>query len=365
MKLTTASEAMQRAVRDGVFPGAVLAIRVADQAPEFRAFGRQSVEPHAAAMTTDVVFDVSSLTKAFVTSIAVMQLVEDARLSLDNPVAQHLPQFRETEKSGVTIRHLLCHASGLPAWRDFHPDIATPSPTTRSLILDAVARTPLDGPPGTRAVYSDLGFLLLGDIVERLCGRRLDAYADARIFAPLELHATGFVDLTATQRRQFPFPVAPTEHDPRTGTFLCGVVHDDNARAMGGIAGHAGLFSCARDLDLLLHHLHGLWSGRKTAGIVSAGVLRTFWSRAALPPDSTWCLGWDTPSPQGSSAGRLLSRHAVGHLGFTGVSAWLDLDRGVQVLLLTNRVHPTRANERIRAFRPELHDRVYQDLFGT
>lgn len=365
MKLTTTTEAMERAVRDGVFPGAVLAVRAPEHPPEFLSFGRQSVEPDAASMTTEVVFDVSSLTKAFATTIAVMQLVSEEILSLDDSVSQHLAGFRGTDKDRVTIRHLLCHASGLPAWHDFYSGVSTPTPAMRARILDAVATTPLENPPGAHAVYSDLGFLLLGDIVERLRGQRLDAVTEQRIFAPLDLGATGFVDLTATRRRAFPFPVAPTEHDARTGAFLRGVVHDDNARALGGIAGHAGLFSCARDLDILLHHLYGLWCGRLDCGIVSPVVLRSFWTRTALPADSTWCLGWDTPSPHGSSAGRHLSRHAVGHLGFTGVSAWLDLDRGIHVLLLTNRVHPTRTNEQIRAFRPELHDRVYEDLFGA
>lgn len=357
---------MENAVRNGVFPGAVLLVREADDLRYHRAFGHRCLEPKPEPMTEDTVFDVSSLTKACVTAVAVMQLVADERLRLDDPVVRYIAGFAGPMKDRVTLRHLLSHASGLPAWIPFFeqfrgsdPPARIASREARAYVHAAAVATPLDRAPGEAAVYSDLGFILLGHIVERVSGMRLDHFAAERIFAPLDLGSSRFVDISATDGPEaWAGPVAPTERCPWRGHILRGEVHDDNAFVMGGIAGHAGLFTSARDLDILVTHLRDMHCGRIADGIVQTDVLREFWSPAHTAPGSTWCLGWDTPSPVNSAAGHGFGPHTVGHLGFTGVSVWLDLDRALHVILLSNRVHPSRQNEAIRAFRPQIHDAV-------
>src|SRR5438093_1029829 len=216
---------------------------------------------------------------------------------------------------------------------------------------------------GARSVYSDLGFMLLGELIEVVSRMPLDRFCHERIFRPLGLRASAFVDLTALRTRKLT-PVAemiaPTEHCPWRQRLLCGEVHDDNAYAMGGVAGHAGLFANAAEVDALAVRLLACWRGEDD--FVPREIVREFWTRNPTVRDATWALGWDTPSPTGSMAGTRMSRTAVGHLGFTGTSLWIDLERGVSVVLLTNRVHPQRDNERIREVRPRVHDAVMEAL---
>jgi len=223
----------------------------------------------------------------------------------------------------------------------------------RERVLALAAAEPLAYPPGTRSLYSDLGFMLLGDLVERGLGARLDALAERLLFAPLGLRATGFAGSTAFSG------LAPTERCPVRGRLLCGEVHDLNAYAMGGVAGHAGLFANAADLLALSSALCAAWRDAGPAGgapLVPAKVLRLFWQPAGIP-GSTWRLGWDGPAASGSLAGDRLSRQAVGHLGFTGCSLWIDPETETCIVVLTNFVHPTvRKDPRFRALRPALND---------
>ena len=364
------------AIQAGAFPGAVLLVRDGERHFYRRAFGQRSLEPAALPMTEDTVFDVSSLTKAFATSVAVMRLVAEGKVRIDDKATRFFPNFAVYGKAPITIRHLLSHASGMRAWRPFFDEIRKAerhgvhvnflgSRAAKEWVYQEIQRERLENPVGHRAVYSDLGFMLLGEMVEELSGSALDRVCAARIFGPLGLRRTSFVDLDNRVARPFDpatVPVAATERCPWRGEVLCGVVDDDNAYAMGGIAGHAGLFSTADDLDALVVHLRDCYFGRATDPVVPSRVIREFWSLAGTAPDSTWCLGWDTPAQTGSSAGSRFSRHSVGHLGFTGVSVWLDLDRERHVILLTNRVHPRRTNEAIKSFRPKLHDLVAEAL---
>jgi CubicO group peptidase (beta-lactamase class C family) len=191
----------------------------------------------------------------------------------------------------------------------------------------------------------------------------LDRFCQERIFRPLGLRSTAFIDLSLLRSRKL-VPVtdmiAPTERCPWRRRLLCGEVHDDNAYAMGGVAGHAGLFANAADVDALAGRLHACWRGEDD--FLPRDLVREFWTRDRQVPDSTWALGWDTPSATGSSAGRHVGPEAVGHLGYTGTSLWVDLARGVQVVLLTNRVHPSRDNEHIREVRPRVHDTAMEAL---
>ncbi len=364
------------AIGAGVFPGAVLLVRDGERAFYRRAYGLRSLEPTSTAMTEDTIFDVSSLTKAFATSVATMRLVAEGKVRLDDRVTRFFHNFGVYGKAPISFRHLLSHASGLRAWRPFFEDIRTAeqrgarlnflgTEAAKEWVYQEIQREQLERPVGSRAVYSDVGFMLLGALVEEVSATPLGRHCETRIFRPLGLRRTTFVDLDA--RRVRPLdpsrdPIAPTERCPWRKEVLCGVVHDDNAYAMGGIAGHAGLFSTADDLDTLLTHLRDCWAGRAATPLVPRHVIREFWSPAGTAAESTWCLGWDTPSPQGSSAGERFSRHSVGHLGFTGVSAWLDLDAERHVILLTNRVHPRRGNDAIQGFRPRLHDLVVAAL---
>jgi len=276
-------------------------------------------------------------------------------------VAGLLPEFSdragyEPPRDDVTVRQLLCHSSGLPAHRPFWEQ-ATRSPAERLAIASLAAREPLTYPPGTRAVYSDLGFILLGWLLERLTGARLDVLFQDRIAGPLGLAATTFVNLADSEARARLLgdrTVAATQLSAERHGLVLGEVDDLNAFAMGGIAGHAGLFSTAGDVAAIATAL--VASFRGDGALVHPDVIRQFWSPAGVP-GSTWRLGWDGPADAGSQAGEMLSRASVGHLAFTGCSLWIDPAREVVIVLLSNRVHPSiPTDDRFRRFRPALHD---------
>ncbi len=245
----------------------------------------------------------------------------------------------------VTVRHLLVHTSGLPAHRPYY--LAARSSED---VLDSVYATPLDTVPGARMVYSDLDYILLGEIVQRVSGEPLDAYLEAHVFGPLGMHDTGFRPPPWTWS-----DVAPTERDPWRGRLVRGEVHDENAYAMGGVSGHAGLFGSARDLARFARMLlaRGTLDGVR---VLDAAAIDTF-TRVQNPAVSHRALGWETPNGI-NSAGHRMSARAFGHTGFTGVSLWIDPGRDLFVVLLTNRVNPTRANTRILDVRVRLADAV-------
>jgi CubicO group peptidase (beta-lactamase class C family) len=290
------------AVVRGVFPSAQLVV----------GDGGAVVHERSVRTTPATRFDVASLTKALCTAPLALRL-----LDLDAP----------TPIPGATVRHLLTHGSGLPAWLPLFEQHQG-----RDAIVRAAATTPPERPPGAAAVYSDLGFIVLGDLVEQAGGARLDA-----LFAQ---HISGGPRFGPVGE-----PVAPTEG-------VRGVVHDENCRAGGGVLGHAGLFATARDVSDIARALLADW-GRGDP--LARAML-------APRPGSTWRLGWDGPAATGSAAGELWPKDGAGHLGFTGCSLWLDPARARWVVLLTNRVHPTRANNEIRAFRPALHDAIVRAL---
>lgn len=367
-------DAIDAAVGRGVFPGAVLLVREADRVFYLRAFGRRASEADAAPMTESTIFDLSSLTKALATSVAVMLLVRNGKIRLDDRVTRFFHNFGVHGKTHVTFRQLLSHSSGLAAWRPYYKEIVhieqregrvnfVGSRGAKEFVYQQIQRERLDAPPGTQAIYSDLGFMLLGAVIEEVSGQTLDRYCHDKIYRPLGLRTTAFVDLMLLRtRRLAPITemIAPTERCPWRKRVLCGEVHDDNAYAMGGVAGHAGLFSSAADIDTILCRLEACAAGRDD--LLPAELIQTFWRIDGTVPGSTWALGWDTPSPQDSSAGTRFSPQTVGHLGFTGTSIWIDLERHRHVILLSNRVHPTRDNNAIRELRPVVHDLINQAL---
>ena len=359
-------ETCRRGVAEGACPGAVVLAGDSEGVLLHRAYGHRALAPERLPMTPDTVFDLSSLTKPVATATAMMLLVRDGRVRLDDPVSRVIPEFSAGARAAVTFRQLLNHSSGLPAWKPYYESVV-PAPSVipaKAGIQGRIHDEELEVPPGGKALYSDLGFILLGEAVERLGGRPLDRFCEDEIFEPMGLSATFFVDLGRCSPDRRPVPVeaiAATEDCPWRGKILRGEVHDDNAYAMGGVAGHAGLFSSAPDLHRFIRFLGRCRDGAEP-GFLPGAVVREFLEAERTLPGQTHVLGWDTPSPEGSSAGRHFSARTVGHLGFTGTSIWWDLERDVHVVFLTNRVHPSRHNGAIREFRPLVHDAVMEGL---
>ncbi len=371
MDWTKVEHEIDEAVRRGAFPGAVLLVGRGGEIVYHKAFGHRSLEPDRTPMHPDTIFDLSSLTKPLATTAAFLVLVAEERVRVDDRVTRFFPDFGVHGKTHVEFRHLLGHASGLAAWRPFYKDIVkverrgrpnfVGTNGARQYVYEQVHRERTEYPTGSRAAYSDLGFMVLGELVETASGMGLDRFCHERLFKPLNLRSTSFIDLQTMRLRKLE-PVtemlAPTERCPWRKKVLCGEVHDDNAYAMGGIAGHAGLFSSATEVHALVNLWWDGYHGRSDR--FPAELVRRFWTRDRSVPGSTWALGWDTPAPKSSQAGSRLGEHAVGHLGFTGTSLWIDIERQLDVIFLTNRVHPSRDNARIREVRPRVHDLVME-----
>ncbi len=329
-------------VRDAIAakqtPGAVVAAGRGDKTLYEKAFGFRAVVPAQEPMTLDTVFDLASLPMVVATTTAVMTLVEDGRLRLNDPVARHLPGFERYNKGGITIRHLLTHVSGLRPDVDLHP--WTGYDTAIELATDEVPTAA----PGETFVYSDINFFLLGDIVSRITGQSLDAYLKRAVFEPLGMKETGFNPPTSLLPR-----IAPTERCAEQDAWPCkrpeatplrGVVHDPTARRMGGIAGHAGLFSTARDLQRFVRMLinEGQLDGVR---VLSAAGVRAMTS-PQTPPGMAAVrgFGWDIDSQFSSNRGDLFPLGSYGHTGFTGTSIWIDPSSGGWVIFLSSRLHP-------------------------
>jgi len=374
VSFTDVEREMDAAVSRRVFPGAVLLVREATRVFYLRGFGHRSLEPETTPMSEETIFDVASLTKPFATSVAMMLMVKEGKIGLDDRVTRFFHNFGVHGKTHITFRQLLSHCSGLAAWRPYYKEIQQierrggrinflGSHGAKTHVYQQIHRERLEYAPGAQTLYSDLGFMLIGAAVEEVTGMALDRFCHERIFRPLGLRSTGFVDLSLLRtRRVEPVTemIAPTERCAWRKKVLCGEVDDDNAWAMGGVAGHAGLFASAKDLDALLCRLKDCY--RNANQMIPQRIVRQFWTRDETVANSTWCLGWDTPSPAGSAAGTRFSPYSVGHLGFTGCSVWLDLERDRHVILLSNRIHPSRDNDQIRAFRPFIHDAIVEAL---
>jgi CubicO group peptidase (beta-lactamase class C family) len=353
------------ATDDGTVPGIVLLVVSGGTTVFHDAFGARQLVPRKLPVFRDTLFDVASITKAVVTSVLAMREVGAGRLALESPVVELLPEFEGADRAAVTVRQLLCHSSGLPAHRPFWRQAADAASERRAVSLLS-AREPLEYAPGTRAVYSDLGFILLGWLLERSSGERLDALARKQIIAPLALDATTFMSLSEPEQRVRVLgdrTIAATQLCPERHRVLIGEVDDMNAMAMGGIAGHAGLFSTTEELSRIAAALCRAWRGGVDIGaLVDRDVVREFWSPSGVP-GSTWRLGWDGPAAANSQAGTKFARDGVGHLGFTGCSLWIDPARETWIVMLANRVHPTvPKDDRFKHFRPMLHDAIADAL---
>ncbi len=337
---------MHQAVRDSVFPGAVLLVARNGVIAHFKAYGKMGYGKWDRPVPLNAIYDLASLTKVIATTTAAMLMAQSGQLDLDAAVQGYLPEFVGENKDRVTVRHLLTHSSGLPPFKRYFLENLQPGE-----IIDRILKEPLEYEPGTQTRYSDLGMILLGKIIEKLSGQPLDRFCHDRIFEPLGMTETFFNPPAPLLDR-----IPPTENDPWRGRMVHGVVHDENAYALGGVSGHAGLFSSARDLAIFAQMM--LNGGRyDDVRLLDRKIIEEFTRRQDIVPGSTRALGWDTPGPR-SSAGRLMSRKAFGHTGFTGTSIWIDPDRKLFVILLSNRVHPTRKNRKLYRFRPKLHDAI-------
>ncbi|MSR22220.1 MAG: beta-N-acetylglucosaminidase [Gemmatimonadetes bacterium] len=355
-----------RALGDSVAPGAALAVGRRGQLVRLRGYGRLDWAPGSTAVTPLSIYDLASLTKVVGTTSAVMLLVEEGRLGLDDPVVRYLPEFGQGDprKTSVTVRDLLLHRSGLPAYLPLYQELEGPAAFRLAVYNTSLAAAPKDA-----TVYSDLGFMALAWIVEEVVGEPIDAFLERRVFRPLGMEDTQFRPDAAERPR-----IAPTEMDSAwRGYQVRGEVDDENAYAMGGVAGHAGLFSSVRDLAVFAAMLsnHGMANpcdyrpgrgapcGARSVPIqlrfLDEGTVDLFTHRAEQGVSRA--LGWDTPEGQ-SSAGDLLSAKSFGHTGFTGTSIWIDPELELFVVLLTNRVDPSRDNARDIEFRRVVHDRV-------
>ncbi len=337
------------------FPGAVLAIGQHGRLLALKSFGHIDSAPDAPPMPVDALFDLASLTKVIATTTAAEILYDRHRLDLDAPVARYLPEFAGTPgHDRITVRDLLTHSSGLGP-----EGLLWQHATDRQGILQQIYTMPAATPPGTVYRYQDINLILVGEIVSRLSGMPLDRFVAREVFGPLGMKDTGFRPARSLLPR-----IAPTEQDDTFRHMLVrGVVHDENSYVMGGVAGHAGLFSTARDLATLaqLYLDHGRYRGKQ---LIKASTIALFETRQNMPPGSSRALGWDTPTP-GGFAGPLASPNAIIHTGFTGTSIYIDPARDAFVVLLTNRVNPTRNNMLIAQARPAIHTAILSALDGA
>ena len=350
------------AISEGVMPGAVLGVSVGGRRMTYGSGRLGNSQPDRPDSTT--LYDLASLTKVIGLTTAVMVAVDRGQLDLDAPVQRFVPAFRGEHKNRVTIRHLLTHTAGLPAWRPLFRETAS-----RREALALADSTPLDTLPGRATVYSDIGAIVLTQAVEFVWGMRIDTILGQVVFPALGMPHTTYLPSTMARPR-----IAPTENDPWRGRVLWGEVHDENAARLEGVSGHAGLFSTAGDLLTF-----GEWflagvadaeedprcKGDRPTGLpllACAGPLfHEFTEPQLLVPGSSRALGWDTPNGT-NSAGSLLSPSSFGHTGFTGTSIWIDPSRNLVLVLLTNRVHPSRERSRIGPIRRAVSDAVVRAL---
>ncbi len=349
-------------LRERVYPGAVLTVLFREEEVFSLSVGNASLMPNIVPMDRRTIFDLASLTKPLATTLALMKLVDEGKLNVDQPLGQLIPAMQEYGKGEMTTRHLLSHSSGLKEWEPFYSRLThIPLEDRKSQVRQWILESPLLFPCGTRTLYSDLGFILLEWIAEQLTRTPLDQFLQKECYTPLGL-GNLFLYERSRAANVSKNAFAATELCPWRKRIIQSEVHDENAFAMGGYSGHAGLFGTAAEVAeigaFLLRCYHG-----SPDEILRPNTVRPFFLRQQKPENTTWALGWDTPSRVGSSTGGSFSEKSVGHLGFTGTSLWMDLDKEVVVAFLTNRIHPSRENEKIKKFRPQLH-RCVMEILG-
>jgi CubicO group peptidase (beta-lactamase class C family) len=344
-----AFDILQSAIVQKSFPAASIAVTFRGKIVALKAFGRFTYEPDSPPVTIATVFDLASVSKAVATTTMAMILYERGLIDLDAPVVSIVPEFAgsDARRRDVTVQMLLAHSSGLPAYEKLFLKAKT-----RDELLAAAFATPLTADPGTRAEYSDIGFIILAIALERVADESLDRFCQREIFGPL-----GMVHTAYNPPASWKAAIPPTADD-RTfrKRMIQGEVQDENASVLGGVAGHAGLFASAEDLATFAHVL--LQRGRP---LVRPETLALFTRRETVPAATSRALGWDTPSSP-SQSGKYFSPRSFGHLGYTGTSLWIDPERQLSITMLTNRTWPDCSNKTIKDVRPAFHDAVVEAL---
>jgi len=342
---------MTKAIRDSAFPGAQFLVAKDGAVVYYKSFGTQEYFSGSPRIENTTMYDLASLTKVIATTSAIMRLYDEGKLRLDEKVIDYIPEFGNHGKENITIRNLLLHNGGLPPFKLLFLTCKSPQE-----VLDSVYQTEMIYKTGDSTVYSDFDFILLGKIIEKISGVSLDRYVDSVFFKPLGMRRTMF-NPPMTLRAN----IAPTEFDSvYRKQVVRGVVHDENAYVLGGVSGHAGLFSTASDLSILLQMIlnGGTYGGRK---YIQSETVKLFTSRQSKT--NSRALGWDTKTMNGySTAGTLMGEKTFGHTGFTGTSVWIEPEKKIFVILLTNRVYPTRNNNKISKVRPAVHDAVMRTI---
>lgn len=357
---------LREAIQQRIFPGASVTVTLDGQLRARRAFGRFTYEADSPAVRPTTIFDLASLTKPVATTSMAMILYERGMLELDAPIAGTVPELRsasDPRREEITFRMLLAHSSGLPAYEKLFLRAGS-----RDELLQAAFATPLSADPDTRAEYSDIGFIVLGVALERIAEESLDSFCRREVFGPLAMANTTFnppeeirpkIPPTADERSDESNSLTGTPEKPRStfrNRIIQGEVQDENACVLGGVAGHAGLFSTAEDVANFAPTmmLGGL-------PIVRPETVALFTKRQKHPAGTSRALGWDTPSSP-SQSGKYFGPESYGHLGYTGTSLWIDPERKLSITLLTNRTWPDCSNQAIKQFRPRFHDAIVEAL---
>ena len=350
----SAFAAVGDAIQERAFAGAAIAVAHCDRFVALKSFGHYTYDADSPMVRPATLFDVASITKAVATTSAAMILYERGQLDLDATVAGVVPEFLadscgafDSRRRDVTFRMLIAHCSGLPAYEKLFLKAHS-----RDELLQAAFTTSLSSDPGTRAEYSDIGFILLGAALERIANEALDTFCQREIFSPLSMINTGFNPPASAGGK-----IPPTADDRAfRKKIVQGAVQDENASMLGGVAGHAGLFSTAGDLTRFAHALL-----RGGCPILRPETIALFTRRESVPAGTSRALGWDTPSAP-SQAGKYFGPKSFGHLGYTGTSLWIDPERQLSITLLTNRTWPDCANQAIKQVRPKIHDAIVEVL---
>jgi CubicO group peptidase (beta-lactamase class C family) len=342
---------LNQTISDSAFPGCAISVGYRGKLIFEQSFGNFTYDPHSPKVEVNSIFDLASVTKVIATTTITMILYDQERLDLDQKVVEIVPKFHGKNKETVTIRHLLTHTSGLPGWVQFYLTLEG-----KERIVQEICDIELINEPGTTYVYSDLGMIMMQKVLETVTLKSLDQLVRDYITIPLDMNRT-FYNPDSSLKNQ----IVPTEVSEWHQKLVHGYVHDENTFVMGGVSGHAGLFSTVQDLSIFcqMHLNGGIYNNQS---ILKSETIDLFTHKQNIVEGSTRALGWDTRSEENSMAGSLMSIHAFGHSGFTGTTIWIDPENQVFVVLLSNRVYPTRENRKISQVRPIVHNYVMKTV---
>ena len=358
--MKSVAKMMSQGVKEEVFPGAVLLVSVEDEIRYFKAFGASDIFSKRE-MQKNSIFDLASLTKPFATAMAVYTLIEQKKLFLEQSLFSIFQTASLNNKANITIEQLLGHTSGLLAHKEYFKEVINfKKPLRREKLRELIINEPLAGKPGKKSIYSDLGFIILAWIVETISGKRIDKFVYDQVYKLLGIDDLFYIDnfQSPSFSKVLYERIVPTEQCLWREKLLRAEVHDDNAWAVGGIEGHSGLFGDALSVWKLSMEIMNALNGEETKVLDSTLMQRLLVKKK----ESEFAMGFDTPSKYGSSSGKYFSDQSIGHLGYTGTSFWIDLEKSISIILLTNRVHPSRKNEKIKAFRPQIHNMIMEQI---